>query len=94
MGGSTIVCGVKAEIAEPDLENPDEGFLGELLASLLFSPVSPSHVCFSVSILVPNVDLPAMCHPKFKPGPPSDEAQVLSERLFETLTSYVDLTYR
>ncbi|KAF7775656.1 hypothetical protein Agabi119p4_4049 [Agaricus bisporus var. burnettii] len=63
MGGSTIVCGVKAEIAEPDLENPDEGFL------------------------VPNVDLPAMCHPKFKPGPPSDEAQVLSERLFETLTS-------
>lgn len=94
MGGSTIVCGVKAEIAEPDLENPDEGFLGELLASLLFSLVSPSHVCFSVSILVPNVDLPAMCHPKFKPGPPSDEAQVLSERLFETLTSYVDLTYR
>ncbi|KAF9449035.1 hypothetical protein P691DRAFT_728597 [Macrolepiota fuliginosa MF-IS2] len=63
MGGTTIVCGVKAEIAEPDLERPDEGFL------------------------VPNVDLPAMCHPKFKPGPPSDEAQVLSERLFETLIS-------
>ncbi|KAJ3574687.1 hypothetical protein NP233_g1608 [Leucocoprinus birnbaumii] len=63
MGGTTIVCGVKAEIAEPDLEKPDEGFL------------------------VPNVDLPAMCHPRFKPGPPSDEAQVLSERLFETLTS-------
>jgi exosome complex component RRP43 len=31
MGGTTIVCGVKAEIAEPDLENLDEGFLGELL---------------------------------------------------------------
>lgn len=28
MGGTTIVCGVKAEIAEPDLEKPDEGFLG------------------------------------------------------------------
>ncbi|KAF5364263.1 hypothetical protein D9756_000103 [Leucocoprinus leucothites] len=63
MGGTTIVCGVKAEIAEPDLEKPDEGFL------------------------VPNIDLPAMCHPRFKPGPPSDEAQVLSERLYETLAS-------
>lgn len=63
MGGTTIVCGVKAETAEPDLEKPDEGFL------------------------VPNVDLPAMCHPRFKPGPPSDQAQILSERLFETLTS-------
>ncbi|KXN88999.1 Exosome complex component RRP43 [Leucoagaricus sp. SymC.cos] len=63
MGGTTIVCGVKAEIAEPDLEKPDDGFL------------------------VPNIDLPAMCHPRFKPGPPSDEAQVLSERLSETLTS-------
>lgn len=28
MGGTTIVCGVKAETAEPDLEKPDEGFLG------------------------------------------------------------------
>jgi hypothetical protein len=37
MGGTTIVCGVKAEIAEPDLENLDEGFLGELLfTQLLF----------------------------------------------------------
>lgn len=63
MGGTTIVCGVKAEITEPDLEKPDVGFL------------------------VPNIDLPAMCHPKFKPGPPSDEAQILSEQLFQTLTS-------
>lgn len=35
-----------------------------------------------------------MCHPKFKPGPPSDEAQVLSERLFETLASYVIQVFR
>ena len=40
---------------------------------------------------VPNVDLPAMCHPRFRPGPPSDQAQILSERLFETLISYVFL---
>ena len=28
LGDTTIVCGVKAEIAEPDLEQPTEGFLG------------------------------------------------------------------
>jgi hypothetical protein len=29
MGGTTIVCGVKAEIAEPELDSPDLGFIGE-----------------------------------------------------------------
>jgi len=38
---------------------------------------------------VPNVDLPAMCSPKFKPGPPTEEAQVLSDRLNEILTMFV-----
>ncbi|KAJ8596856.1 hypothetical protein M405DRAFT_756868 [Rhizopogon salebrosus TDB-379] len=61
MGDTTIVCGVKAEIAEPDLDLPDQGFL------------------------VPNLDLPAICSPKFKPGPPTEEAQVLSDRLNEAL---------
>ncbi|KAL4076856.1 ribosomal protein S5 domain 2-type protein [Scleroderma yunnanense] len=63
IGGTTIVCGVKAEIAEPELDTPGEGFL------------------------VPNIDLPAICSPKFKPGPPSEEAQVLSERLNTALIS-------
>jgi hypothetical protein len=34
---------------------------------------------------VPNLDLPAICSPKFKPGPPTEEAQVLSDRLNEAL---------
>ena len=38
-------------------------------------------------LLVPNLDLPAICSPKFKPGPPTDEAQVLSDRLNEVLVS-------
>jgi exosome complex component RRP43 len=38
---------------------------------------------------VPNIDLPAICSPKFKPGPPSDEAQVLSDRLHEVLIRYL-----
>ena len=36
---------------------------------------------------VPNLDLPAICSPKFKPGPPTDEAQVLSDRLNDALIS-------
>ncbi|KAI0329643.1 hypothetical protein GY45DRAFT_1324779 [Cubamyces sp. BRFM 1775] len=63
LGSTTVVCGVKAEIAEPELDRPNEGFL------------------------VPNLDLPAICSPKFKPGPPTDEAQVLSDRLNEILVS-------
>ncbi|KAH7887268.1 ribosomal protein S5 domain 2-type protein [Phlebopus sp. FC_14] len=63
IGRTTVVCGVKAEIAEPELDTPDRGYI------------------------VPNLDLPAMCSPKFKPGPPSEEAQVLSERLNEALIS-------
>jgi len=63
VGETAVVCGVKAEIAEPELDREGEGFL------------------------VPNLDLPAMCSPKFKPGPPSEEAQVLSDRLNHVLIS-------
>ncbi|KAF8492919.1 ribosomal protein S5 domain 2-type protein [Gautieria morchelliformis] len=63
VGDTTIVCGVKAEIAEPELDRPEHGFL------------------------VPNIDLPAMCSPRFKPGPPGEEAQVLSDRLNNVLIS-------
>ncbi|KAF9554515.1 hypothetical protein CPC08DRAFT_696646 [Agrocybe pediades] len=63
MGATTVVCGVKAEVAEPELDKDNEGFL------------------------VPNLDLPAMCSPKFKPGPPSEEAQVLSDRLNQALVA-------
>ncbi|KAF9516830.1 hypothetical protein BS47DRAFT_1390417 [Hydnum rufescens UP504] len=63
VGDTTIVCGVKAEIAEPDLERPGEGFI------------------------VPNIDLSAICSPRFKSGPPGEEAQVLSERLNEAITA-------
>ncbi|KAI0690847.1 ribosomal protein S5 domain 2-type protein [Cytidiella melzeri] len=61
LGATTVVCGVKAEIAEPELDSPDDGFI------------------------VPNLDLPAICSPRFKPGPPSEDAQVLSDRLNEVL---------
>ncbi|QRV88160.1 exosome complex component RRP43 [Ceratobasidium sp. AG-Ba] len=63
IGDTTIVCGVEAEIAEPDLERPDQGFI------------------------VPNLDLPAICSPKFRPGPPAEEAQMLSEQINDILVS-------
>lgn len=34
MGDTTIVCGIKAEIAEPSGAAPDEGFVGESSDSL------------------------------------------------------------
>ncbi|KAG8758353.1 hypothetical protein FRC14_000195 [Serendipita sp. 396] len=57
LGEMTVVCGVKAEISEPDLDLPNSGFI------------------------VPNVEISAICAARFKPGPPSEEAQILSEQL-------------
>jgi len=64
-GETTIVCGVKAEIAEPELDRPDHGWI------------------------VPNIDLPPLCSPKYKPGPPADDSQIISDRLFDILSSDV-----
>ena len=35
--------------------------------------------------VVPNVDLSPMCHPQFKPGPPSESAQVASYFIYEVI---------
>ena len=82
LGDTTVVCGVKAEIAEPDLDRPEDGFL-VCLTIHCFHP----RICDMLTprTTVPNLDLPAICSPKFKPGPPSEEAQVLSDRLYEIL---------
>ena len=39
MGNTTIVCGVKAEISEPELDRDGDGFLG-------ISPSPPSPICY------------------------------------------------
>ncbi|XP_013388851.1 exosome complex component RRP43 isoform X1 [Lingula anatina] len=36
-------------------------------------------------IIVPNVDLPALCSPRFRPGPPSEQAQVVSQFMVEVI---------
>lgn len=75
---------MKAEIAEPELDKPKEGFLG---ACYTFFPALYALANGRVWTTVPNLDLPAICSPKFKPGPPTDEAQVLSDRLNDVLIS-------
>lgn len=81
LGDTTVVCGVKAEIAEPDLDAPEDGFLG-------IAPTGPDTENLLRPFLVPNLDLSPLCSPKYKPGPPSDDAQVLSSRLNEALILY------
>lgn len=39
------------------------------------------------AMTVPNVDLPAISSPNFKPGPPVDEAQVFSQQIYDLLIS-------
>ncbi|CAK9830963.1 Exosome complex component RRP43 [Anthophora retusa] len=55
IGNTTIVCGIKAELATPKAEFPEFGYI------------------------VPNIELPPLCSPKFRPGPPSDQAQVITK---------------
>lgn len=61
IGGSSVVCAVRAEVAEPDLLRPTQGFV------------------------VPNMDLPPAAGPSFRPGAPSDAAQIVSDRLRSVL---------
>ncbi|CAH2000593.1 unnamed protein product [Acanthoscelides obtectus] len=44
--------------------------------------------------VVPNLDLPPLCSPKFRPGPPSDQAQVLSQLINDIIenSQCIDLT--
>ena len=92
MGNTTIVCGVKAEISEPELDHDGDGFLGNSL--FFFFATTPSFDILTGFVKkkkkkVPNLDLPAMCSPSFKPGPPTEKAQVLSDRLNQVLTTSV-----
>ncbi|KAF9583302.1 Exosome complex component RRP43 [Lunasporangiospora selenospora] len=70
IGGTTVICGVKAEVAEPKMDSPNQGYL------------------------VPNVELSPMCSSSFRPGPPSEQAQAVSEAINRVLkeSKVLDLT--
>ena len=39
--------------------------------------------------LVPNVDLPPLCSSRFRPGPPGEQAQVLSQFVADVISKWV-----
>lgn len=41
--------------------------------------------------VVPNVELPALCSPLIRPGPPTEEAQAMTVRLSDLLNQCVTL---
>ncbi|XP_048774394.1 exosome complex component RRP43-like [Ostrea edulis] len=61
VGNTTVMCGIKAELAKPKTEEPTHGFI------------------------VPNVELSPMCSSQFRPGPPGEQAQVLSQFMLEVI---------
>ncbi|PWN53304.1 hypothetical protein IE53DRAFT_384236 [Violaceomyces palustris] len=63
MGSTTVIAAIKAEIAQPHLARPQEGYV------------------------IPNVELSPISSGRFKPGPPTDEAQVLTDTLLTFLNS-------
>ena len=63
LGGTTVVCGITAQIAKPLAAFPKNGYF------------------------VPNIDLPALASPLFKPGPPGELSQALSQQLVELFSS-------
>ncbi|XP_064636939.1 exosome complex component RRP43-like [Lineus longissimus] len=61
LGNTSVVCGIKAELASPKPEEPNKGFI------------------------VPNVDLSPLCSSRFRPGPPSEQAQVCSQFVMDLI---------
>ncbi|KAJ1824307.1 hypothetical protein GGH91_000010 [Coemansia sp. RSA 2671] len=68
LGNTTVVCGIKAEVCEPDVKRPTSGYL------------------------TTNVELSPMCSARFRPGAPSDEAQVASEHIHRLSAHFLDVT--
>ncbi|XP_011556648.3 exosome complex component RRP43 [Plutella xylostella] len=62
-GNTTVVCGIKLELARPKAEEPDIGYL------------------------VTNVELPPLCSSKYRPGPPSDHAQITSTLVADIISN-------
>lgn len=70
LGNTTVLCGVKAELMEPQPDDdPDVGRV------------------------IPNVELGSMCSPSFKPGPPTEQAQVLTQMMADVMfsTTFLDV---
>ncbi|XP_020296020.1 exosome complex component RRP43-like isoform X2 [Pseudomyrmex gracilis] len=65
LGDTTAVCGIKAELATPKSDTPDNGYV------------------------VANVDLSPLCSSKFRPGPPSEQAQMPAPERYSRLSKHI-----
>ncbi|KAH6565375.1 hypothetical protein BASA61_008687 [Batrachochytrium salamandrivorans] len=63
LGETSVICAIKAELAEPGPTTPCQGYL------------------------VPNIDLPALCSPQYRSGPPSELVQSISTFLNSIIPS-------
>lgn len=58
-----------------------------VVAGVKVEVAEPTRAAPSDGFLVVNVEIPPMCSPNARPGPPSDLAQITSQRLQNVLTT-------
>ena len=80
-GNTIVTCGVTLELAKPKGEEPDKGMDGATSKC----EFARGKLLLSSGFIVPNLDLPPLCHPRFKPGPPSEQAQTVTQFILETI---------
>jgi len=89
IGGTTCVCGVRAEIASYDsIPNPPAVDL-----NAREDAVAEAEELASLNLIVPNIDIGTGCTPSIPPGQaPTGLAQALAERLRSLLVRYASQT--
>jgi len=88
VGDTSVIAGIKADVGPPPTNSSNK----LLPTSLPYIQASSSNTLINQIIPI-NVELSSLCHSRFKPGKPSEEAQVLTEHLQKIMreTSLVDL---
>lgn len=63
-------------------------FRCQLCCAVVLSSYSCSVAFLLVQgFIVPNIDFSGICHSQFKPGPPSEEAQCVSQFILDVITN-------
>lgn len=83
IGKTTVVCGIKAVTFKCYIQFCNAFFLNFFLVFQELCAPKPEKA--NEGFLIPNVELPPLCSSKFRPGPPSDQAQVLSKLIFDVI---------
>lgn len=93
-GNTTVVCGIKLVCYQYLLIH---FFIYQTtkfnLSCELQELAKPKAEEPDLGFIVTNVEFPALCSPKFRPGPPSDYAQITSNLISDILrnSKYIDL---